>query len=139
MKHKNGNITGIHKQWGCPPEEALPVGLWPVDASANLLQYLHQLSKATSLQSAGTLLIDAIGWRLREPGRRSNKVKLQVGDVQRALDGVKAVEGGSIERDGTARTGGNIDRQQRGRKTSEKKDREEMRRRCRCPDSLIGP
>jgi hypothetical protein len=95
-RRKNRSIAGIRRQWERPLEDVIPTALLPSHLTLNLVQNLHQLSKAISAEAAPRPLIDAIQWRLDQP-KRSKKEELQAADVLRALDPTKAVEGRSTE------------------------------------------
>ena len=88
------SLAGIRQQWGGPPEDAIPQALLPSQLGVNLLENLHRLSKATSVETARPLLVEAVRWRLDQPGKpKANE--LQTSDVLRAMSRVKAVEGSS--------------------------------------------
>ena len=78
--------------------------LLPSHLALNLVQNLHQLSKAISAEAAPRLLIDAVQWYLHQP-KRSKKEELQVADVLRALNLVKSAEGSSARSGGRAAMG----------------------------------
>ena len=101
----NTSLAGIRQQWGGGPEDAIPGSLLPSQLGVNLLESLHRLSKATSVETARPLLVEAIQWRLNQPGKHKAN-ELQTADVLRALSRVKAVEGSSAGSGGAAEVPG---------------------------------
>lgn len=141
-KRKEGDVASIRKLWGCSPEELLPAEHWPSNPSLLLLRSLRQLSQTASVEGARHVLMDAVRWRLQQPGRRTTK-ELQAGDAQRAIDQVKALEGGpQIDSEAAAMASPPPQRQQPPPPPSEEKRREDVGTRsytdCRCPSSLHG-
>ena len=104
MRRKNRSIAGIRRRWERPLEGVIPAALLPSHLALNLVQNLHQLSKAISAEAAPRLLIDAVQWRLHQP-KRSKKEELQAADVLRALNLVKSAEGSSARSGGRAAMG----------------------------------
>ena len=104
MRCKNRSIAGIRRRWERPLEGVIPAALLPSHLALNLVQNLHQLSKAISAEAAPRLLIDAVQWRLHQP-KRSKKEELQAADVLRALNLVKSAEGSSARSGGRAAMG----------------------------------
>src|SRR5438067_987837 len=104
MRRKNRSIAGIRRRWERPLEGVIPAALLPSHLALNLVQNLHQLSKAISAKAAPRLLIDAVQWHLHQP-KRSKKEELQAADVLRALNLVKSAEGSSARSGGRAAMG----------------------------------
>src|SRR5436305_8774586 len=104
MRRKSRSIAGIRRRWQRPLEGVIPAALLPSHLALNLVQNLHQLSKAISAEAAPRLLIDAVQWRLHQP-KRSKKEELQAADVLRALNLVKSAEGSSARSGGRAAMG----------------------------------
>ena len=151
----NTSLAGIRQQWGGPLEDAIPGSLLPSQLGVNLLENLHRLSKATSVETARPLLVEAIQWRLHQPGKHKAN-ELQTADVLRALSRVKAVEGSSAGSGDVAEVPGDDDDDGHddGDESAQQLRREEASRReaagsaremtvvtgghCSCPGFLRG-
>jgi hypothetical protein len=90
-RRKQSDIAAITKNWGCSPNQLLPLDMAPSFYSSNFLRTLNRLSKACSLEAATPLLVKAIEARVSKP-KASEEEHLHTDDLKKVLADIKLIE-----------------------------------------------